>query len=78
MFAAIKIDFGQRRYRRYKTCFKTRCRAKLDKGSRKGINFYGFVDKSTCKYAIPFFFFFWQREFFLSSRKRQSDSTIFS
>lgn len=29
---------------------------KLDKRSRKGINFYGFVDKSTCKYAIPFFF----------------------
>lgn len=30
---------------------------KLDKRSRKGINFYGFVDKSTCKYAIPFFLF---------------------
>lgn len=52
-------------------------RGKLDKGSRKGINFYGFVDKSTCKYAIPFFFCR-GNFFFIIAKKTVGYSTIFS
>lgn len=79
MFAAIKIDLANGDIKGIKLALKLDVELNSIKDLARGLIFYGFVDKSTCKYAIPFlFFFFLQREFFLSSRKRQSDSTVFS
>lgn len=58
MFAAIKIDLANGDIKGIKLALKLDVELNSIKDLARGLIFYGFVDKSTCKYAIPFLFFF--------------------
>lgn len=79
MFAAIKIDLVSGDIEGIKLALKLDAELNSIKDLARGLIFTDLLisRRVNMRYHF-FFFFFWQREFFLSSRKRQSDSTIFS
>lgn len=72
MFAAIKIDLANGDIKGIKLALKLDVELNSIKDLARGLIFYGFVDKSTCKYAIPFLFFFFFRGNFFYHREKDS------
>lgn len=72
MFAAIKIDLANGDIKGIKLALKLDVELNSIKDLARGLIFYGFVDKSTCKYAIPFLFFFFCRGNFFYHREKDS------
>lgn len=78
MFAAIKIDLANGDIKGIKLALKLDVELNSIKDLARGLIFYGFVDKSTCKYAIPFlFFFFAEGIFFIIAKKTVGFDGIF-
>lgn len=78
MFAAIKIDLVSGDIEGIKLALKLDAELNSIKDLARGLIFTDLLISRRVNMRYHFFFFFWQKEFFLSSRKRQSDSTIFS